>query len=81
MSAELALPADACVLPQERQDAARAARGPGRLPTRGILDPAFHYTPSHDTDLRRTFERIRREQAQRGGGATPPSASTPSRQA
>jgi len=27
-----------------------------------ILDPSFRYTPSYDTDLRKTFERIRREQ-------------------
>ena len=26
-----------------------------------IWDPAFHYTPSYATDLRKTFERIRRE--------------------
>jgi hypothetical protein len=25
-----------------------------------ILDPSFRYTPSFDTDVRRTFERIRR---------------------
>ena len=28
-----------------------------------IFDPSFRYTPSHSTDVRRTFERIRREQA------------------
>jgi hypothetical protein len=28
-----------------------------------LLDPSFRYTPSHSTDLRKTFERIRREQA------------------
>jgi len=28
-----------------------------------ILDPSFRYTPSHSTDVRKTFERIRREQA------------------
>ncbi|HSU75663.1 MAG TPA: hypothetical protein VLI89_01245 [Burkholderiales bacterium] len=26
-----------------------------------ILDPAFHYRPSYDTDVRATFERARRE--------------------
>ena len=26
-----------------------------------IFDPSFRYTPSHSTDVRRTFERIRRE--------------------
>jgi hypothetical protein len=28
-----------------------------------IFDPSFRYTPSHSTDVRRTFERIRRELA------------------
>jgi hypothetical protein len=32
-----------------------------------ILDTAFRYTPSYATDLRKTFERIRREQAARNG--------------
>ena len=26
-----------------------------------ILDSSFHYTPSHETDVRKTFERLRRE--------------------
>ena len=30
-------------------------------PARSILDPAFRYRPSHATDIRRTFERIRQE--------------------
>lgn len=29
---------------------------------KSILDPSFQYTPSHATDLRKTFARIRREQ-------------------
>jgi hypothetical protein len=29
---------------------------------KSILDPSFRYTPSFETDVRRTFERIRREQ-------------------
>ena len=29
---------------------------------KSILDPAFRYVPSHATDIRKTFERIRREQ-------------------
>ena len=29
---------------------------------KSILDPSFRYTSSTDTDLRRTFARIRREQ-------------------
>ena len=37
-----------------------------------IFDPSFRYTPSYGTDLRKTFERIRRElQSQdRDGGAS-----------
>ena len=27
-----------------------------------ILDPAFRYVPSFETDVRKTFERARREQ-------------------
>ena len=30
-------------------------------PVKSILDPSFRYVPSHSTDLRKTFERIRRE--------------------
>lgn len=29
-----------------------------------ILDPEFRYVPSFDTDVRKTFERIRRERGQ-----------------
>jgi hypothetical protein len=28
---------------------------------KSILDPSFHYVPSHATDVKKTFERIRRE--------------------
>ena len=28
-----------------------------------ILDSAFHYRPSFDTDVRKTFEKIRRQQS------------------
>ena len=28
---------------------------------KSILDPSFRYVPSHATDVRQTFERIRRE--------------------
>jgi hypothetical protein len=31
---------------------------------RSILDSSFRYTPSSETDVRKTFERIRREQQQ-----------------
>lgn len=30
-------------------------------PVKSILDPSFRYMPSHATDVRKTFERIRRE--------------------
>jgi Ca2+-binding EF-hand superfamily protein len=29
---------------------------------KSILDPSFRYTPSSETDVRKTFKRIRREQ-------------------
>ena len=29
------------------------------MPSTGILDPDFKYTPSHSTDLRETFKRAR----------------------
>jgi ABC-type transporter MlaC component len=29
---------------------------------KSIFDSSFEYTPSHETDLRKTFARIRREQ-------------------
>jgi hypothetical protein len=29
---------------------------------KSILDRSFRYTPSHETDLRKTFAKIRREQ-------------------
>ena len=29
---------------------------------KSILDPTFRYTPSVETDIRKTFARIRREQ-------------------
>ena len=29
---------------------------------KSILDRSFRYVPSHATDIRKTFERIRREQ-------------------
>ena len=28
---------------------------------KSILDPSFRYVPSHATDVRKTFDRIRRE--------------------
>ncbi|HET7362246.1 MAG TPA: hypothetical protein VFJ70_01615 [Burkholderiales bacterium] len=35
-----------------------------RRPGKSILDPTFPYRPSHATDLRETFERVRRELGQ-----------------
>jgi len=29
---------------------------------KSILDPTFHYVPSHYTDIRKTFARLRRRQ-------------------
>jgi hypothetical protein len=40
---------------------------------KGILDPSFRYTPSYATDVRRTFERIRRGQIPRGDDTAPAS--------
>jgi hypothetical protein len=34
----------------------------GRI-MKSILDPSFRYRPSHDTDVRKTFERVRQELA------------------
>jgi len=31
---------------------------------KSILDPSFRYVPSYETDVRKTFERKRREQAE-----------------
>ena len=43
---------------------------------KSILDPTFRYTNSANTDLRKTFARVRREQRRReraaaGAGAAP----------
>jgi hypothetical protein len=32
---------------------------PGHIPMKSILDPSFRYTASYDTDLKRTFARVR----------------------
>jgi hypothetical protein len=51
----------------------RVARSVRALPAvKWIFDPSFHYTPSYATDVRKTFERIRREM-QSGDRGTPPS--------
>lgn len=43
-------------------------------PAKSILDPAFRYRSSHATDIRKTFERVRREltDAQADGQAAEP---------
>lgn len=38
---------------------------------KSILDRSFRYVPSHATDLRKTFERIRREREAAGRPPTP----------
>lgn len=37
-----------------------------------ILDSSFRYRPSFDTDVRKTFERVRREQKAKQGEALQP---------
>jgi hypothetical protein len=32
-----------------------------KTPAKSIFDPAFRYQPSHATDIRKTFERVRQE--------------------
>ena len=39
-----------------------------------ILDSAFQYRPSFDTDVRKTFEKVRRQQQARDREQTRPSA-------
>ena len=36
-----------------------------------ILDPGFRYVPSFETDVRKTFERARREQREAGERPAP----------
>jgi hypothetical protein len=38
---------------------------------KSILDPSFKYTPSLKTDVRKTFDRIRREREERIRPAVP----------
>lgn len=45
------------------------ARGPMNPTAKSILDPTFRYTTSVNTNLRRTFARIRREQRRSADGA------------
>jgi hypothetical protein len=39
-----------------------------------ILDSAFHYRPSFDTDVRKTFEKVRRQQQAREREQSRPNA-------
>lgn len=41
---------------------------------KSILDPSFRYVPAAATDLRKTFARVRREQAKRAADAAPKSS-------
>lgn len=38
---------------------------------KSILDPSFRYTPSSETDIRKTFNRVRRELARSPSKAAP----------
>lgn len=38
---------------------------------KSVFDASFKYTPSFDTDVRKTFDRIRREQAETYGRLPP----------
>lgn len=44
---------------------------------KSILDPTFRYTPSTETDIRKTFNRIRREIARATPKASPGSRVVP----
>ena len=37
-----------------------------------ILDSSFHYRPSFDTDVRKTFDKVRKQQQARERDATQP---------
>jgi hypothetical protein len=45
---------------------------PAEFDMKSILDPSFRYVSSSHTDLRKTFARIRREQAASVRAAAPP---------
>jgi hypothetical protein len=36
------------------------------MAVKSLLDPTFRYVPSNQTDIRKTFARVRREMRQRG---------------
>jgi hypothetical protein len=44
---------------------------PAEFDMKSILDPSFRYVSSNHTDLRKTFARIRREQAASARAAVP----------
>ena len=41
---------------------------------KSILDPQFRYTSSANTDIRKTFARVRREMRRQAGGMPPQDA-------
>jgi hypothetical protein len=43
--------------------------------SKSILDPSFRYRPSHSTDIRKTFERVREDLARRSAPQRPPNVS------
>ena len=42
----------------------RCGEAQEELAVKSVFDASFKYTPSFDTDIRKTFERVRREQRQ-----------------
>lgn len=44
---------------------------------KSILDPSFHYRSSVETDLRKTFAKVRRAQRSQAQKLTPMSPATP----
>lgn len=44
---------------------------------KSILDPSFRYVPSAETDIRKTFNRVRRELAKTRPASTPARTASP----
>jgi len=42
--------------------------------TKRLTDPDFYYVPAAETDIRRTFDRIRKQLAEKAMGKTQPQA-------
>jgi len=53
--------ASECKLHVSREGKRVAHSDQRKLPMKSILDPSFRYTRSIDTDLKKTFARVRRE--------------------